>query len=150
MSISSGLFFRRFMVVSEVGRTHAPCRFIMAFKRVKASKVLHAVTRDQAAAKLTECTLHHPSGGTRPSVMTANSLFSPHFSCQDTFQALAAWRSGQRKASPVRHMVSRITASLRATATLAFLLPFFFFNRSPQLFKGWLLRDRPNSTCAAS
>ena len=138
MSSSLGLLFsfRRFMVVSEVGHTHVTCRFIMVFNGYRLPGYYTRLTQYNSAAKKgTECSIHHPSGGTRPSVKTANLQLAPHFICKP-FHALTAFSSGHRKVSPVRHMASRITASLRASATLAFLPPFLFFNRMAQLLIG--------------
>lgn len=75
-------------------------------------------------------------GGRRAAHPSGEPEASFHEARITAFHAFASCSCGQRKASLVRHMASKITASLRATATLAFLALFFFFNRKPQLFKG--------------
>ncbi len=56
----------------------------------------------------------------------------------------------QRNVSPVISMRCRITASLRANATQAFLWLVLFFTRRAQSFSGWALRTTVNRLLAAS
>ena len=63
---------------------------------------------------------------------------------------VAASFSGQRKASPVASIRCMITASLRASATQAFLWLVFPRMRRAQSFRGWALRTTVNRTLAAS
>jgi hypothetical protein len=63
--------------------------------------------------------------------------------------ALARAGSAQN-ASPLFHMAWRMTESLRATATTAFLWPFFAFSISPHRLKALSDRERVNTWLAAS
>src|SRR3954447_6518132 len=71
---------------------------------------------------------------------------------------LEGWTSGQaievscvhQKSVPSVQMQCRMTASLRATATLAFLAPTRFISRTPQAFSGDQRLTLVSSTPAAS
>src|SRR5262249_27840847 len=65
--------------------------------------------------------------------------------CSDDNQAAV-----QRKGSPVVHMRCNITASLRATAIVAFLLPMRLVSEWPQVCRSLGFADRLNKTVAAS
>ncbi len=70
--------------------------------------------------------------------------------CLVMFVYAAASFCGQRNVSPVISMRCRITASLRANATQAFLWLVRFFTRRAQSFSGWALRTTVNRLLAAS
>ena len=70
--------------------------------------------------------------------------------CLVMFVYAAASFCGQRNVSPVISMRCRITASLRANATQAFLWLVLFFTRRAQSFSGWALRTTVNRLLAAS
>lgn len=59
------------------------------------------------------------------------------FRSRDQAACVSFFVSGQRKGSPVTSMRCRITASLRASATQAFLWPQRFLIRRAQSFSGW-------------
>lgn len=66
MSSSPRLLFRRFMVVSEVGHRHDLCRFIMVFNGYRLpGYYTRSRSTKGAANEITECSIHHPSDGTR-------------------------------------------------------------------------------------
>ncbi len=62
----------------------------------------------------------------------------------------AAFTAVQRNGSPVVHMRCRITASLRATAMVAFFLPMRRVSERPHACRSLGFADRLSSTFAAS
>ena len=69
---------------------------------------------------------------------------------EDDQAAVGTGVAVQRNGSPVVHMRWRITASLRATAMVAFLEPMRLARARPQACKSLGLADRLSSTLAAS
>ena len=64
--------------------------------------------------------------------------------------AATAPSGSARNASPLDHIACRMTASLRATATTAFLCPFLALSISPQRLSALSLRERVSTWLAAS
>ncbi len=72
-----------------------------------------------------------------------------YLSSSFVYAATVFFSCGQRNASPVISMRCRITASLRASATQAFLWLLRFLIRRAQSLGGWALRTTVNRLLAA-